>query len=155
MKVAIYTQVRENYGDADAPHWKCKGGNTFVVTNLSVAQTIKIKESGIPTLKALIESSNTGFEEYIIDWAILDDDAKVCEEYETPTQLSWEQGRWVARIETLNGEYSYMRKEVAKRSEYYEMEMSGERKNYSVVYTMRDGRNMTWQQAEQYFKQAA
>lgn len=89
MKVAIYTQVRENYGNVKNPYWKCKGGNTFVVPNLSVAQTLKVKDYGIPTLKALIETFNEAFEEYVIDWDILEDDAAVGDGWETPTQLFW------------------------------------------------------------------
>jgi hypothetical protein len=139
MKIVITTQVRENYGDADKPYWKFKGGETYVVPNLSVEQTIKVKDNGIPTLKALIETRNEGFEEYVIDWSILDDDAIVCDEWETPFNLYWEHGRWVARRTIENGEYGYMRSEVASKSEEYDMHMAGERANYAVMYSMRNG----------------
>jgi hypothetical protein len=139
MKIVITTQVRENYGDVDKPYWKFKGGETYVVPNLSVEQTIKVKDNGIPTLKALIETRNEGFEEYVIDWSILDDDAVVCDEWETPFNLYWEQGRWVARRTIENGEYGYMRSEVASKSEEYDMHMAGERANYVVMYSMRNG----------------
>lgn len=48
-----------------------------------------------------------------------------------------------------------MRKEIAKKTEFYELAMGGQRTNYSGTYTMQDGREMTWEQAEQYLKQAA
>ena len=139
MKIVIQTQVRENYGDASKPYWKFKGGDTYVVPNLSVEQVMKIKEQGVPTLTTLIESRNEGFEEYIVDWSIQDDDAVVCEEWETPTELFWEQGRWVARRTTENGEYGYMRQEIASKTEQYDMLIGGGRENYTVSYVMRNG----------------
>ena len=139
MKVVITTQVRENYGSAEQPYWKFKGGDTYVVPNLSVEQTLKVKDHGIPTLKALIETRYEGFEEYVIDWSILDDDAVVCDPWETPFNLYWEAGRWVSRRTVENGEYGYMRAEVASKTEQYDMLMGGGRENYSAVYTMRNG----------------
>jgi len=32
-KLLIQTQVYENYGDADKPYWKAKGGGDYVVKN--------------------------------------------------------------------------------------------------------------------------
>jgi hypothetical protein len=147
MKIVIQTQIRENYGahdwngEGECPqYWKFKGGNTYVVPNLSVEQVMKIKEQGIPTLTALIEERNNSFEEYVLDWSICDDDAVVCEDWETPFELFWEQGRWVARRTVKNDEYGYMRREIAAKSEQYDMAMGGDRTNYQVTYTLRDGR---------------
>jgi hypothetical protein len=150
MKIVITTQIRENYGAHDwdgqgtcPQRWKCKGGNTYVVPNLSVTQVLRIKEQGIPTLMSLIEQRNEGFEEYVMDWAILDDDAKVGAEWESPLELSWEQGRWVARRTVENGEYGYMRQEIARKVETWEMLPAGERENYKCIYTLRvDGRTV-------------
>jgi hypothetical protein len=150
MKIAIYTQVRENYGSADAPYWKFKGGDTYIVPDLSVEQTLKVKENGIPTLKALIESKNAGFEEYVIDYAVFDNDAVVCEEWETPFELRWVSGRWVATRTVENGEYGYMRSEVERKTEDYDMLMGGERENYRAVYTMRNGDIVHGHEVESY-----
>jgi hypothetical protein len=162
MKIVISTQIRENYGAHDwdgegacPQYWKCKGGDTYVVPNLTVAQVLKVKDQGIPTLKALIESRNEGFEEYVVDWSILDDDAKVCDEWETPFELFWELGRWIARRTVENGEYGYMRREVASKSEQYDMLMAGGRENYRVVYTMRNGDSVTGEQVSEYLSKAA
>ena len=155
MKIVITTQVRENYGDATNPYWKFKGGDTYVVPNLSVAQTLQVKERGIPTLKALIETRNEGFEEYVVDWSILDDDATVCEPWETPFNLYWEQGRWVARRTVDNGEYGYMRNEVASKTEGYDMLMGGDRENYVATYTMRNGDVVDSKDVETYLNKAA
>ena len=155
MKIVITTQIRENYGDATNPYWKFKGGDTYVVPNLSVAQTLQVKERGIPTLKALIETRNEGFEEYVVDWSILDDDATVCDPWETPFNLYWEQGRWVARRTVENGEYGYMRSDVASKTEQYDMLMGGARENYVATYTMRNGDVVDSKDVETYLNKAA
>jgi hypothetical protein len=162
MKIVISTQIRENYGAHDwdgkgacPQYWKCKGGDVYVVPNLSVAQVLKVKEGGIPTLKSLIEVRNEGFEEYVADWAILDDDAVVGEPWDTPFNLSYEQGRWVARRTVDNGEYGYMRREVASKTEKYVMLPKGERTDYSVVYTMTNGDVVNGKDVSEYLTKAA
>jgi hypothetical protein len=155
MKIVITTQVRENYGDANKPYWKFKGGDTYVVPDLSVEQTLKVKEYGIPTLRALIETRTQGFEEYVVDWSILDDDATVSEPWETPYNLYWEQGRWVARRIVENGEYGYMRAEVASKAEKYVMLMAGGRESYEAIYTMRNGDVVNDKDVNEYLCKAA
>lgn len=139
MKIVINTQMRENYGSADKPYWKFKGGETYIVPNLSVEQVLKIKDVGIPTLTALIESNSDMFEEYVQNWVILDDDVVVVEPWETPFNLYWEQGRWVARRTVNNDGYNFMRANVASKTEFYVMLMGGDRENFEAVYTMRNG----------------
>ena len=156
MKIVIQTQVRENYGahdwdgEGECPQfWKYKFGSTYVVPNLSVEQTLRVKEVGVPTITALIEERNESFEEYILDWSIHDDDAEVCEPWENPFELTWERGQWVARRVILNGEYGYMRAEIASKTEQYDMLFGGERENYTATYTMRDGRVLSNTELEQ------
>lgn len=139
MKIVINTQIRENYGSTDKPYWKFKGGETYIVPNLTVEQALKIKDVGIPTLTKLIESNSEMFEEYVQNWAILDDDFVVVEPWETPFNLYWEQGRWVARRTVMNDQYGYMNAEVASKVEKYDMLMGGDRENFEAVYTMRNG----------------
>jgi hypothetical protein len=155
MKIVITTQHRENYGSTDQPYWKFKGGDTYVVPNLSVKQVMQVKERGIPTLTELVSSSNSMFEEYVIDWSILDDDAVVCDEWETPFNLYWEGSRWVARRTVVNGEHGYMRFEVASKTEEYVMLMGGDRADYKVSYTMKDGTVVTGDEVEAYFRKVA
>ena len=150
MKIVIATQVRENYGSADKPYWKFKGGEIFVVPDLTPAQAVRVKEVGIPTLTALIETRNEMFEEYVVDYSILDNDARVAEPWETPFELRWIGGRWVATRTVENGEYGYMRQEVERKTEEYDMLMGGERGNYRAVYTMRNGDMVTSQDMQQY-----
>jgi hypothetical protein len=155
MKIVIQTQVRENYGSADQPYWKCKGGSTFIVPDLTPVQAVKVQEQGIPTLTALIESRNDMFEEYVVGFSVVDNDAVVCDPWETPYELRWIGNRWVANRTVENGEYGYMNSAVERKTEEYDMEMGGGVANYRVVYTMRNGDVITGDQVAEYFKQAA
>lgn len=146
MKLVITTQVLENYGAHEwdgvgicPQDWKAKGGDVYVVQNLTSDQVLRIKETGIPTLQSLIEVSNDGFREYVAGSAIMDDDAVVCDPWETPFILSYEGGRWVARRTTENDQYSFMNRLVDRKIEEYDMGPAGTRANYSVVYVMRNG----------------
>lgn len=138
MKLVINTQIRENYGDSDKPYWKFKGGETYVVPNLTVEQVLKIKDRGIPTLTALIESNNPMFEEYVQNWAFLDDDVVVCEDWESPYMLSWENNTWVCRQVQLND--GSFRRPVVSKVIKYTMAMGGERTDYECSYEVEDGR---------------
>ena len=155
MKIVITTQIRENYGTAEKPYWKMKGGEVFVVPDLTPANVLTIKERGIPTLKALVETRNEMFEEYVVDFSILDNDVVVCDPWETPFELRWIGGRWVANRTVENGEYGYMNRMVERKTEEYDMEMGGGRANYRVVYTMRNGDMVTGEQVSQYLSKAA
>ena len=150
MKIVIQTQVRENYGAHDwdgegacPQRWKFKGGETYVVRDLTQAQVDKIVKVGIPTITALIESRNEGFEEYLLAYDIVQDSAPEGEPWETPFSLYWEGGRWVARRTIENGEYGYMRSDIEAKTEQYDMLMGGERANYTYSYVMRDGSKMS------------
>jgi len=35
MKMYLWTQVFENYGSAENPHWKAKGGSDYFVENIT------------------------------------------------------------------------------------------------------------------------
>ena len=95
------------------------------------------------------------FEEYVVDWSILDNDAVVCNEWETPFELFWKNGRWIANRTVENGEYGYMNHNVERKTEEYDMEMGGGTANYRVVYTMRNGDAVTGAQVQEYLSKAA
>ena len=50
--------------------------------------------------------------EYILDWSIEEDDAEVCQEWETPIVCVWKGDRWIFTQNQINGEFGYMRKEI-------------------------------------------
>lgn len=140
MKVVIYTQYRENYGGAAEPHWKNKGGSTYVVEGLTVAQAQRAVSSGIPTLKSLIEYSNAGSSEHVIGVEVEDDAAQVGESWESPIVLSYIGGRWFAKEVTKNDEYGYLNQKISSMTRSYDMLPHGERENYCAIYNLRDGR---------------
>lgn len=148
MKLVICTQYMENYGDAQQPHWKMKGGNIYVVENLSESQLRQALGSEIPTLRSLIEYSNDGSREYVIDFYGLDDDRKVGEDWENPVKLAYEGGKWVAREVTENDEYSFLNKKILRASKSWTMLPRGETADFKVVYTLRDGREVGFDELE-------
>jgi hypothetical protein len=146
MKLAIYTQQLENYGahdwsgEGECPeYWKAKGGNVFVVENITPRQAAKIRAKGIPTLTKLLSYDNKYFREYIVDYRIVDDAATICDEWEKPTVLSYEQDAWVARQTTVN-DGNMVRIIVSKHVEY----RLGDEDSYCVEYTLTDGHRVNY-----------
>ena len=146
MKLVIDTQIAENYaahnGFTGDYRWKFKGGNTYVVDDITEAQQKRIERDGIPTLKNLIEEKNDSWQEYIIGYRIVQDDASEGEEWETPFRLVWTDGQWVARREISNvGEYGGMfRREIKTKFESYVMLPKGERSNFIAEYELMNGK---------------
>ena len=147
MKIVIQTQFRENYGAHDwdgkgecPQYWKNKGGEVYVVNNISVAEAMDPKAI-IKVVAPLIEYRNEGCQEYIIDWYLHDDsdESPVCEEWETPWQLSkQDDGTYVAFREILNDEYGYFRADIASKIEQYRMVAEGCREDYDCEYKLRE-----------------
>jgi hypothetical protein len=84
-KLLIQTQVYENYGSADEPYWKPKGGSDYVVKKFKggdQAATI-----AVTALRSQIECDNDGYREYILSWEIVGD--KYLTEFEQ-NQLDYE-----------------------------------------------------------------
>lgn len=162
-KLVIVTQHRENYGAHDwngegscPQYWKMKGGNTYVVEQLSERSLDKIARDGIPQLSQLIESRDQYFEEYIIDWEIHDDDATVTEEWESHITLSYdcESQNWCAeRITDNTRSGGYLRREIQTQTEQFTLAPAGERTDYCNTYTMVSGEVLQYSELEQYFKQ--
>ena len=70
-KLLIQTQVYENYGDADKPYWKAKGGSDYVVKNFRKFN--KITET-VMALRGQIEQDNEFYREHIINFEVVADD---------------------------------------------------------------------------------
>jgi hypothetical protein len=73
MKIVIQTQVMENYGDATKPYWKAKGGNDYVIENVTDIGYVSLHKM-INRAKPQIECDSEYFREWIIDWALHQDD---------------------------------------------------------------------------------
>ena len=157
MKLVITTQIRENYGAHDwdgvgqcPQHWRCKGGDVYVVPNLLTAQIWKIEKNGVPTLRSLIETRNHAFEETVIDWSIVDDAATVTEPWDTPFSLQYVDDCWIASRTIMNDEYGCMRREIASKTERYVMQPAGERSEFLVTFTMQNGDRVTGKDLTKY-----
>lgn len=158
MKLVIQTQVRENYaaheGFTGEYRWKYKGGNTYVVPHLSDANVNRIIESGISNLTKIVEESNDYYQEYILDWEIVADDETRWEEWETPTILEFsDELGWVARRDVINGEYGYMRSDIACKTESWVVLEGNVRKegSYKCFYEMKDGSILSYEELEAYY----
>lgn len=153
MKLVIQTQYVENYGDANKPFWKFKGGDTYIVQNLTPSQAEAVLKFGIPTLKALIQYKNDMSQVSITDHIVVDDDVEVTEDYETPYYLSWENNTWVCRQVTLN-DGSFSRPILCKILKYT-MGMGGEMINPEVSYELESGQIISYDKINDYCKECA
>ena len=151
IKLVIDTQYRENYSfDQDGnpvvgpeARWKYKGGETYVVPNFRLidetSDLAQYARDTVEQLKPLIEYHNSASEEYILDWAIMDQNDKVCEDWESPYTLSNLGNEWVAiRIED-NSDMGYMRSEILEKTSTFTLLPEGDRANYKASYLMNDG----------------
>lgn len=160
-KLVIQTQHKENYGAHDwdgegscPQYWKFKGGNTYVVEGLSGKAVNKIAQHGIPTLSLLIESKSDMFEEYILDWSIEEDDAVVCEEWESPIVMLFdtESKLWNAVRVSDNGDMGYMRREILRKTESWTMARGGEQKDYAQTFLMENEQSVNYAGLTQWFE---
>ena len=69
-KLLITTQVYENYGSTEKPHWKAKGGEDYVVPNFTDFNTVT---EVVLSLRDQIESDTDCFRESIICWNVVED----------------------------------------------------------------------------------
>ena len=51
MELMIETQCWENYGTADVPYWKAKGGDTIIVTDVPNDLTDKARDLLVGTIE--------------------------------------------------------------------------------------------------------
>ena len=145
-KLVIWTQIRENYGahdwsgEGECPqYWKFKGGNTYVVRDLSTKSLNTISQDGIPTLTKLIEDFNEAWEEYILGWEVVEDSAKECEDWDSVTEFRYENGAWMSYCYTTNDEHGWMRREILAKSESWRALPGGERADYKCEYKTESG----------------
>ena len=70
-KLLIVTQVMENYGDAEKPYWKYKGGSDYFIKNFSAFDKVTEAVVGV---RSKIECDNEYCREFIIHWEVVSDD---------------------------------------------------------------------------------
>ena len=72
MKILITTQYRENYGTAEEPYWKFKGGEDYFIEGVDPLKTAP--GLLVEQVRSEIEYANPMSEEYILDWELVADD---------------------------------------------------------------------------------
>lgn len=72
-KLLITTQVLENYGDADKPYWKAKGGDDYVVKNIDLVKFDDVAHL-VDSFRSEVEINTEYYREHIIGWSIEADD---------------------------------------------------------------------------------
>ena len=160
MKLVIYTQVEENYGVFDwdgkgscPQYWKPKGGETYVVRNLTERQAERIEKKGIPTLALLLTQSNDGFREYVNGWTLLQDDDYECEDWETPIYLTYNTiaKAWKAvRYQKNDGCFV---KGIVEKIDRWTLAPNGEQTHYMCYYRLTDGSFAPYDELNQRIKE--
>jgi len=154
MKLIIQTQMSENYGSHDwdgigecPQYWKMKGGNTYVIPNLSAEQCNDLKL--IDDVKSHIESYDNGFEEYVLEHLSVDDSVLTSgyhEEWEQPILVILEEGTNImyCQIITENGsEYGYMKEHIKHKRETYRLVL-GNKVDQSITYVTVNNEVLDW-----------
>ena len=143
-KLVIQTQYRENYAahnedfvpGVSQDHWKFKGGTTYVVPNFTDFTNVS---EYVSKLEEYITYSNAGSEEYILTWNIVPHSEKVCEDWETITELFIDGDKATALKVTDNREDGYMKDDILELTESWTMAPANERLDYKAEYLMSDG----------------
>lgn len=144
-KLVIQTQYQENYAahdedyvhGVDAPHWKFKGGSTYVLPNCGDADVDAVVEA----VAEYITWSNEASKEYITSAYVADWSDKVCESWETVTEFSLLSDEPTFMKVTDNRQDGYMRSEILEKIETWVgcLETDSGRKDYKVEFLMEDG----------------
>ena len=72
MNIVLTTQYMENYGTEEAPHWKYKGGNDYILRGREIARDESYAEL-VRRLREVIEYTNEYAEEFISTISLLSD----------------------------------------------------------------------------------
>ena len=111
MRFHIYTQYLENYGDANNPYWKNKGGEDYIIEVPGFRYNTEFSEHHgqmiVDELSSKIEYRNDFAEEFIIGWTFVEDDFT--------TQFEDEQKEYDGEVAypAIRTTYDDMMKEVA------------------------------------------
>ena len=74
MMMVLRTQYRENYGTAENPFWKNKGGQEFKVTNIPADLTEEELLEVVDLLLPQIQYENEYQVQYLLNWTLEVDD---------------------------------------------------------------------------------
>ena len=140
MHVVIYTQYRENYGEPSKPYWKNKGGDTYVLTDVTVEEVAA--PGKLPAIMkevfGLIEYSNEMSSETMVDWELRDGEFQPNpDSWDVPIFIRREGDQFVATETVINNDFQF-RDEIAVKHSKWNMLPESKRNGYEVHYTLRD-----------------
>ena len=163
MKIVLHTQCRENYGAHDwdgegacPQYWKYKGGNTYVLHNVSVADAMG--REIFDAVEAAVTERNEYFQEYVIGSTLIDDldyvESEHVAEWDAPINLTLVDGKFLAhRYEKPD---LMWREGFEGKTERW-VQVAGNREEYELWYHLDDGRTLLYRDwlAEQEVREAA
>ncbi len=160
QKLVIQTQYRENYAahnedfvpGVSQDHWKFKGGTTYVFPNF---QDFNNVTDVVARITDMVTFSHEAAEEYVLSWSIVPHSEKVCEDWDSPVNLSFQGDDIIAIKVTDNREGGWMRDEILERTETWTLGPENERRNYKCEYLMNDGDEISHEKIRQWLKDAA
>ena len=89
-------------------------------------------------------------EEYVTYYRIVEDDTVVCDEWEAPNMLSWENNTWVCRqVQPNDGSF---RKPVVSKVTKYTMNMGGDKSDLETSYVVENGSVISYKDINNYIK---
>ena len=152
MKAVIHTQVCENYGSHDwngegecPQYWKFKGGNTYIVHNVSIEDNMS--KAWWERVESAIEYRNEGFEEYIIGIDVVDeidfDESQFLDSWDSPINLSFAVGRLLATRYT-KADFAWQGGIVGKFEQW--VQVNGDRDEYVLMYEKADSTLITYKE---------
>lgn len=158
MKIVVQTQIWENYGAHDwdgqgecPQYWKGKGGNTYVVNDVSIADAMS--EEFSKSIEQAIVLGNEYFMEDIIGWDLIDDvDWNVSDHvphWDSPIYLRNVDGVFKANQTYIN-DHLY-RQEIAKEFKAWD-QVAGGQENYQSSYEMVNGDVILHQELSEWFE---
>lgn len=146
MKIVIATQYLENYGAHDwdghgecPQYWKPKGGDTYVIKDLTQEQVQAFEANHLDKVYSLIQYNNEYAQEYILGYQVAEDNAVVCDSWESPKFITLDEDKFIANSVTKNDEYAFMHQSIAEKQESYVMLEEGKRENYQLSFLLKDG----------------
>ena len=74
MMMVLRTQYQENYGTAEQPYWKNKGGQEFKVKNIPTDLTEQELLEVVDSLLPQVQYENEYQIQYLLNWTLEDDD---------------------------------------------------------------------------------
>lgn len=148
MKIVVQTQHRENYAAHDGftgdYHWKCKGGETYILEGVTVEQAQD------HMIWDLLKDHIAHFDDYseeIVRGMYLEDDCEpnsnFHEEWESPVILMLRDDNTFAAKRITNPEYTGEWGEYVQKRETW-IQREGVRDDYTLIYERNDGVLCDW-----------